>query len=49
MHETPDEVLRGQQPWLEESAVKGLPPDGDIELLRQQRIRFDGFFSGPTW
>ena len=49
MQTTPNEVLHGQPPKLEESTVKGLPTEGALEVLRQQRIRFDGFFTGPTW
>lgn len=49
MQKTPKEVLQGQPPKLKESTVKALPKDLELELLRQQRIRFDGFFAGPTW
>ena len=49
MQKTPDEVLVGQPPKLNESTVKALPKDHQLELLRRQRIRFDGFFTGPTW
>ncbi len=49
MQTTPQEVLQGQPPKLEESTVKALPTDKDLEMLRQQRIRFDGFFTGLTW
>ncbi|WP_164478743.1 hypothetical protein [Mycolicibacterium stellerae] len=49
MQTTPDEVLQNQPPKLTESTVKALPKDGSIEMLRKQRIRFDGFFTGPTW
>ena len=49
MQETPNEVLQGQSPKLKESTVKALPEDHELEWLRQQRIRFDGFFTGPTW
>ena len=28
---------------------KALPADRELEMLRQQRIRFDGYFTGPTW
>ena len=53
MQTTPNEVLQGRPPTLEEATVKaaiaGLPTDGEVEMLRRQRIRFDGFFTGPTW
>ena len=50
MQKTPDEVLAGEPPTLKESTtVTALPTDHEVELLRRQRIRFDGFFSGPTW
>jgi hypothetical protein len=49
MQKTPNEVLQGHLPKLKESTVKALPKDGDLEMLRRQRIRFDGFFTGPTW
>jgi hypothetical protein len=47
MRTTPTEVLQGQPPKLTESTAKAL--DKEVELLRAQRIRFDGFFTGPTW
>ena len=47
MQPTPNQVLEGQAPTLKESAVKELATE--LEMLRQQRIRFDGFFTGPTW
>ena len=49
MQTTPNEVLQGQPPKLKESTVKALPKDHQLEMLRQQRIRFDGYFTGPTW
>lgn len=49
MQETPNEVRHGQSPKLTESTVKALPKDHELEWLRQQRIRFDRFFTGPTW
>ena len=49
MQKTPNEVLQGQPPKLKESTVKALPTDHELEMLRQQRIRFDGYFTGPTW
>jgi hypothetical protein len=27
----------------------GKPASSDVDALRQQRIRFDGYFTGPTW
>jgi hypothetical protein len=49
MQETPNEVLQGESPRLKASTVKALPKDRELEWLRQQRIRFDGFFTGRTW
>ena len=49
MQATPNEVLEGRAPTLKESTVDGLPTDRDLEMLRKQRIRFDGYFTGPTW
>jgi hypothetical protein len=49
MRKTPDEVLAGQPPKLEESTVEALPKDRELEVLRAQRIRFDRYFTGPTW
>jgi hypothetical protein len=49
MQPTPDQVRQGQPPKLTEPIINGLPTDSELELLRQQRIRFDGFFTGPTW
>jgi hypothetical protein len=49
MHTTPDEVLQGEHPTLKESTVEALPQDREVELLRSQRTRFDGYFTGPTW
>jgi hypothetical protein len=50
MQKTPDEVRHGEPPTLKASTtVSALPKDHEVELLRRQRIRFDGFFSGPTW
>jgi hypothetical protein len=49
MQATPTQVLDGQAPTLKESTVDALPRDHELEMLRKQRIRFDGYFSGPTW
>ena len=49
MQTTRRDVLVGQPPKLKESTVKALPKDGVLDELRKQRIRFDGFFAGPTW
>jgi len=49
MQPTPDQVRQGRPPKLTEPTINGLPTDSELELLRQQRIRFDGFFTGPTW
>jgi hypothetical protein len=49
MQSTPTQVLDGQAPTLKKSTVEALPKDRELEMLREQRIRFDGFFSGPTW
>ena len=27
----------------------GKPASSDIDALREQRIRWDGYFTGPTW
>ena len=27
----------------------GKPASSDVDALRQQRIRWDGYFTGPTW
>ena len=48
MQPTPKQVLEGQAP-LKETTVQALPTDRELDMLRQQRIRFDGFFTGPTW
>ena len=44
MQSTPKQVLEGQAPTLKESTVQALPTDRELEMLRQQRIRFDGLF-----
>jgi hypothetical protein len=49
MQETPDQVLQGRPPTLKKATVEALPKDRELESLRQERIRFDGFFTGPTW
>jgi hypothetical protein len=49
MQKTPHEVVAGQPPKLKESTVTALPTDHEVELLRTQRVRFDGYFTGPTW
>ena len=49
MQPTPNQVLEGHAPTLKESTVKALRTDRELEILRQQRIRFDEFFTGPTW
>ena len=49
MHATPDQVREGQPPTLNKSTVEALPKDRELEMLREQRIRFDGFFTGLTW
>ncbi|HYP94710.1 MAG TPA: hypothetical protein VER34_16680 [Mycobacterium sp.] len=28
---------------------KRRPAPSDVDVLREQRIRFDGYFTGPTW
>ena len=48
MQKTPHEVVQGQPPKLKES-VKAFPTDHEVELLRTQRVRFEGYFTGPTW
>ena len=32
-----------------EDDVAAVAVPEDIEALRRNRIRFDGFFTGPTW
>ena len=49
MQATPNRVLEGQPPTLKKSTVESLPKDRELEMLREQRIRFDGYFTGPTW
>ena len=49
MQATPNQVLEGQPPTLKKSTVEVLPKDRELEMLREQRIRFDGFFTGLTW
>jgi hypothetical protein len=49
MRATPNQVREGQPPTLKKSTVEALPEDRELEMLREQRIRFDGYFSGPTW
>jgi hypothetical protein len=49
MQPTLKQVLEGNAPTLNESTVQAPPTDRELDMLRQQRIRFDGFFTGPTW
>jgi hypothetical protein len=50
MQATPGQVLEGLAPTLKESTIESLPTDGEqLELLRRGRIRYDGFFTGPSW
>lgn len=49
MQTTRNENLQRQAPKRKDSTVKALPADRELEMLRQQRIRFDGYFTGPTW
>jgi hypothetical protein len=49
MQSTPSQVLEGKPPTLKKPTVEALPTDEELEKLREQRIRFDGFFTGPTW
>jgi hypothetical protein len=42
-------VLKEQPPTLKKSTVEALPKDRELDKLREQRIRFDGFFTGLTW
>lgn len=48
MQTTRNKMLQRQAPKLKET-VRALPADRELEMLRQQRIRFDGYFTGPTW
>jgi hypothetical protein len=47
MKPTTSEVVEGPGPI--EGAMVRVVPAPDTEALHQQRIRFDGFFTGPTW
>ena len=42
-------MMQSQAPKLKETTAKAIPADRELEMLRQQRIRFDGYFTGPTW
>jgi hypothetical protein len=42
MEQTTDERVQA-----DDSAAVAVPED--IEALHRNRIRFDGFFTGPTW
>jgi hypothetical protein len=39
----------GQRPSAKEIMSTTLVKNSDVEALHRQRIRFDGFFTGPTW
>ena len=44
--------IQARSPWAAQQVMgllQALPTDRELEMLRQQRIRFDGFFTGPTW
>jgi hypothetical protein len=38
----------GQVRPMSTDEKRGLAPS-DVDVLREQRIRFDGYFTGPTW
>jgi hypothetical protein len=42
-------VADGERDRTDEPAGVGTVPRADIEALNRQRIRFNGFFTGPTW
>jgi hypothetical protein len=42
-------AANGQHDRTDEPARARAVPRVDIEALNRQRIRFNGFFSGPTW
>jgi hypothetical protein len=42
-------VVDGRPDRTDEPARVGAVPRVDIEALNRQRIRFNGFFTGPTW
>jgi hypothetical protein len=42
-------VVDGRRDRTDEPARVGAVPRADIEALNRQRIRFNGFFTGPTW
>lgn len=41
--------MQGRPPTLKKATVEALSKDGELEALRQERVRFDGYFTGPTW
>jgi hypothetical protein len=49
MQSTPSQVREGRAPTLKKATVRALPRERQLEILRGQRIRFDGYFTGPTW
>jgi hypothetical protein len=44
MEPTVKEVVEERPTFAERT-----PTLADVEALQRQRIRFDGFFTGPTW
>jgi hypothetical protein len=42
MEQTTDEAVQADD-------STALPVPADIEALYRNRLRFDGFFAGPTW
>jgi hypothetical protein len=46
MESTVREVVEGRPASTDEPRM---PAAWDIEVLREQRIRLDGYFTGPTW
>jgi hypothetical protein len=46
MEPTVKEVVEGT---AASTADTGKPASSDVDSLREQRIRWDGYFTGPTW
>ena len=42
-------LVDGRRDRADEQAHIAAVPRVDIEALNRQRIRFNGFFTGPTW
>jgi len=46
MEATTDQVVE-QRPYFVEQSPP--PAPADVQAIYQSRIRYDGFFTGPTW